>query len=214
MPATIEGFGYRAAQEESAKAGGKHHEREGYREEEQGGERCDREAYEQVVVEGAPGDPQDRLYHDGYHHRLDAVKQTRDRRHIRVGYGQVREQPQNEDGGDHEEGAGHDAPQRPVQPPPDVGRDLLRLRTGQEHAEVERPQVLLLGNPPLLLDELAVHDRDLTCGTPEVDEAELYPEPESLPEAHGLGLHGTVLRNGLGIHSISTTLVNKATDVG
>src|SRR5829696_1042490 len=199
MPATIEGFGYRAAQEESAKAGGKHHEREGYREEEQGGERCDREAYEQVVVEGAPGDPQDRLYHDGYHHRLDAVKKTRDRRHIRVGYGQVREQPQNEDGGDHEEGAGHHSPHRPVQPPPDVGGDLLRLGAGQEHAEVERPQILLLRDPTLLLHQLAVHDGDLAGGSPEVYEPELYPEPERLPEPYRLGSGFRAFR-GFGFH--------------
>src|SRR5215203_2288755 len=126
-----------------------------------------------------------------------------------MGHGQVREQPQNEDGRDHEEGACHDAPQRPVQPPSDVGRDLLRLRTGQEHAEVERPQVLLLRNPTLPLDQLAVHDRDLASGTAEVDEPELHPEPESLPEADRLGLAGTILTHGgLGIHVISTTLVN------
>ena len=34
MPAAFEGFGYRAAQEEPAEAGGKHHEREGDGEEE------------------------------------------------------------------------------------------------------------------------------------------------------------------------------------
>src|SRR5215218_816945 len=127
-----------------------------------------------------------------------------------MGHGQVREQPQNEDGRDHEEGACHDAPQRPVQPPPDVGGHLLRLGTGQEHAEVERPQVLLLRNPTFLLHQLAVHDGDLASGPPEVDEPELYPEPERLPEPYRLGLPGrTVLRNGLGIHSISTALVNK-----
>src|SRR5688572_18775599 len=99
-----------------------------------------------------------------------------------------------------------------MQPPPDVGRHLLGFRTGKEHAEVQRPQVLPLGDPPLLLHQLAVHDRDLSRRSPEVDEAELYPEPKGLPEAHRLGLPGTVLRNGLGIHSISTTLVNKAAD--
>jgi hypothetical protein len=59
-----------------------------------------------------------------------------------------------------------------------------------------------------------VHDGDLSGGTTEVYEPELHPEPESLPEAHRLGLAGTVLRNSLGIHGISTTLVNKATDAG
>src|SRR5215210_1939364 len=46
------------------------------------------------------------------------------------------------------------------------------------------------------------------AGPPEVDETKLHPKPESLPEAHRLGLPGTVLRNGLSIHSSSTTLVN------
>jgi hypothetical protein len=60
-----------------------------------------------------------------------------------------------------------------------------------------------------------VHDGDLAGRPPEVDEPELDPEPEGLPEANRLGLTGTVLlRNGLGIHGISITLVNKATDAG
>jgi hypothetical protein len=60
-----------------------------------------------------------------------------------------------------------------------------------------------------------VHDGDLSSRTPEVDETKLHPEPEGLPEADWLGLPGTVLlRNGLGIHGISITIVNKATDVG
>jgi hypothetical protein len=166
------------------------------------------------VVDRAFADPQDRLDDYGYYHRLDAVKEARDRRNVGVGHGQVGEQPQHEDGGDHEKRARHHTPQRPVQPPPDVGGDLLRLGSWQEHAEVERPQILLLRDPALLLHQLAVHDGDLAGGTAEVYEAELHPEPERLPEAHGLGLPGTVLRNGLGIHGISTTLVNNITELG
>src|SRR5215208_8089929 len=100
-------------------------------------------------------------------------------------------------------------PQRAVQPPPYVGCYLLSLGTGKEHAEVQRPQVLALRDPPLSLHKLAVHDGDLASRTPEVDESELHPEPEGLPETYGLRLPGTILsRDGLRIHSISTILVN------
>src|SRR5215216_3638776 len=93
VPAALEGFRHRAAQEKPTDGGGEHHEWEGNRQEIQGDERSDREAYEQVVVEGTLGDPQDSLHDDGYHDRLDPVEEPRDRRHVRVGYGQVREEP-------------------------------------------------------------------------------------------------------------------------
>src|SRR5215216_3261965 len=208
MPATFKGFGHRAAQEKPTDGGGQYHERKGYRQEVEGDERRDREAYEKVVVDGALGDPQDSLDDDGYHHWLDPVQKPRDHRHVGVGYSQVREEPQHEDGGDHEERAGHDPPYRPVQPPTDVGGHLLGLRARKEHAEVERPQVLALGDPPFPLDQLAVHDGDLARRSPEVDKTKLHPEPEGLPEAYRLGLPGSVLPHSLGIHAISTTLVN------
>jgi len=167
----LEGFWHHAAQNEPTEAGGKHHEREGHGKEKQGDERRDREAYEQVVVEGASGDPQDRLDHDRYDDGLHPVEKTPDRRHVGVGDRQVGEQPQHEDRGDHEEGASNYATQGPVQPPADVGGDLLRLGSWQKHAEVERPQVLPLRDPTLLLDQFPMHDRDLPRRPPEVDEA-------------------------------------------
>src|SRR5215216_183922 len=206
MPATFKGFGHRAAQEKPTDGGGQYHERKGYRQEVEGDERRDREAYEKVVVDGALGDPQDSLDDDGYHHWLDPVQKPRDHRHVGVGYSQVREEPQHEDGGDHEERAGHDPPYRPVQPPTDVGGHLLGLRARKEHAEVERPQVLALGNPPFPLDQLAVHDGNLARRSPEVDKTKLHPEPEGLPEPDRLDLHPLLRR--LGLHSISIRPVN------
>ena len=99
-----------------------------------------------------------------------------------------------------------DPPYRPVQPPPDVRRHLLGLRARQQHAEVERPQILALGDPPFPLDQLPVHDGDLTSRPPEVDETKLHPEPEGFPEPDRLDLH-PLLRH-LGLHSISIRLVN------
>ena len=197
----------RAAQDEPGHGGGQDDQGEGYGKEVEGDEGQHREADEHPVVDGALADPEDGLDNDGYNHRLYPVEQPRDRRHVRVGHGQVREQPQHEDRGDHEEGAGHDPTQRSVQPPPDVGRDLLGLRTRKEHAEVERPQVLALRDPPFPLDQLAVHDGDLARRPPEVDEPELHPEPESLPEADRLGF-GSSSCYLLVLQIISTFLVN------
>src|SRR5215211_4528902 len=211
MPATFKGFGHRAAQEKPTDGGGQYHEREGYRQEIEGDERRDREAYEQVVVEGTPGDPQDSLDDDGYHHWLYPVEEPRDRRHVRVGYGQVREEPKHEDGGDHEKGTGHDPPHRPVQPPPYIRRDLLGLRARQQHAEVERPQVLALGDPPFPLDQLPVHDRDLARRPPEVDKTKLHPEPESFPEPERLDFR--LPSHMLSSHVISTYQVNNSASV-
>ncbi len=191
-----------AAQEQAPEGSGEHHEREGDREKVQGDEGEDGEAHEQVVVESALGDAQDRLHDYGYHDGLDPVQKTRDRRNIGVGHGQVGEEPQDEDRRYDEKGAGHDPAQRAVQPPPDVGSDLLGLGPGQEHAEVEGPQVLPLRDPPPPLHQLAVHDRDLARRPPEVYEPELYPKPEGLPKTYSLG--ASLPR----LHPISTFLVN------
>src|SRR5215216_2938313 len=92
-------------------------------------------------------------------------------------------------------------PHRPVQPPPDIRSDLLGLGTGQEHAEVERSQVLLLGDPALLLHQLFVHDGDLASRATEVYEPELHPKPERLPEPDRLDLRSLLCH--LRLHFIS-----------
>src|SRR5437899_9818046 len=70
--------------------------------------------------------------------------------------------------------------------PRDVDGQLGRLRTRQEHGEIEGAQEEWLGDPALLVDELAVHDRDLPGRTAEVDEAKLEPETERLGETDAL----------------------------
>src|SRR5438132_7227682 len=66
--------------------------------------------------------------------------------------------------------------------PADIDGELLRLRTGQEHAEVERPKEQAVRYPAFVLHQRAVHDGDLPGRPAEVDEAELQPEPQRLAE--------------------------------
>jgi len=74
-----------------------------------------------------------------------------------------------------------------VHHPADVGRELLRLGSGQHHAVVERVQKALLGDPAFPLDQVLVHDRDLPGRAAEADEAELEPVAKCLAKADGAG---------------------------
>ena len=71
-------------------------------------------------------------------------------------------------------------PERAVHEPADVGGELLRLGAGQEHAVVQGMQEAVLADPALLLDDDAVHDRDLAGGAAEAEQRDAQPDPEGL----------------------------------
>ena len=64
--------------------------------------------------------------------------------------------------------------------PADIGRELLRLGAGQQHAVVQRVQEPALGDPALLVDEDAVHHRDLAGRPAEREHGDAQPHPERL----------------------------------
>jgi hypothetical protein len=72
-----------------------------------------------------------------------------------------------------------------MQTPPKPDRELQRLRARQQHADVERLHECLLADPAASVDDLPMHDRDLSGGSTERHEAELQPEAEGFP-ARGL----------------------------
>ena len=74
-------------------------------------------------------------------------------------------------------------PTRPVQQPADIDRELLRLRPGQQHAVVQRMQEPALRDPVLLLDEDAVHDRDLAGRAAEAEQGDPQPDAQRFAEA-------------------------------
>src|SRR5262249_33505365 len=85
-----------------------------------------------------------------------------------------------------EKRTGDDAAPRAVHQPADVGGELLRLGSRQHHAVVERVQEAPFRDPALLLDQLAMHDRDLAGWTAEADPAELPPVAERLGATRNL----------------------------
>ena len=71
-----------------------------------------------------------------------------------------------------------------VHQPADIGGKLLRLGAGQEHAVVQRMQEPRLVDPAFLLDQHAVHQRDLAGGAAEIDEPDLEPDRQRLAEGN------------------------------
>ena len=82
--------------------------------------------------------------------------------------------------GSDKQPAGHDAAERAMHEPADIGGELLRLGPRQQHAIVEGVQKPLLRDPALLLDQDAVHHGDLPGGTAEAQRRDPHPCPEGL----------------------------------
>jgi hypothetical protein len=77
-----------------------------------------------------------------------------------------------------------------VHQPAEVDGELVRLGSRQQHAVVERVQEPRLADPALLLDEDAVHHRDLPGGTAEAERRDLRPDPDGLAEGHAMVVRG------------------------
>ena len=73
-------------------------------------------------------------------------------------------------------------PYRLMQQPADVDGELLRLGPGQQHAVVEGMQEPVLADPALLLDQDAVHHRDLAGGAAKGERGDPGPDAHRVAE--------------------------------
>ena len=89
-----------------------------------------------------------------------------------------RERDQNYEGGQHEQHTCGNPAAGAMHQPPDIGRELLRLRTRQQHAIVQGVKKSCLRNPAPLLHEFAMHEGNLAGGTAEADKAQSQPISE------------------------------------
>ncbi|MCY1235043.1 hypothetical protein D9M72_476470 [compost metagenome] len=168
-------------------AGGQHDRRKRRIEREDGDEGRGGDAPHPPVLQRAAADAVRRVQHQRGDRRLDAVEDAGHHRHVAEAQVDPRQRDEDEQRGQHEQGAGHEAAARAVHEPADVGGQLLRLGAGQQHAEVQRMQEALLADPAPPLDQLRMHDRDLPGGPAETDEAELEPEAKRFGKGNGRG---------------------------
>ena len=95
---------------------------------------------------------------------------------------------EEKDRGQDEPKSGRDPSPGTVEPPPEVGGELLGLGPGQEHAEIQRVEKMGVADPAIFLDQLPVHDRDLPGRAAETDESQLDPESQGLRKG-GMARH-------------------------
>jgi hypothetical protein len=128
------------------------------------------------------------MRHDRGHRRLDAIEGAGHEQGLAVGYVQPGQRDQYQQRGQYEQQPGDRTPGRAMQQPPDVSRELLRLRPRQQHAIVQRMQETALRNPASSLHQFLVHDGNPPGRTTEADQTQFQPEARRQQQAHrGLG---------------------------
>src|SRR4051812_4550716 len=149
--------------------------------EEEDADECGRGyAHQEARLQRALANPDERLDDDDEYRRLDSVERAFDGGDAATHGVEDAEREHHQRPRQHEQDAGGEPAARAVKQPPHIGGELLRLRAWQQDAEVERVEEALLVDPFALIDEHAMHDRDLACRSTEADEAELEPEAERL----------------------------------
>jgi hypothetical protein len=101
------------------------------------------------------------LKHDRQYRRLQPEEQRCHRRDAAERCVEVAQSHDRDDAGQNKEPAGDDGPRPAVHQPADIDRQLVRLGSGQQHAVAKRVQKPRFADPFLLIDDDAVHDRDL-----------------------------------------------------
>ena len=142
-----------------------------------------RQREQQRGLERALADADERLDHDHQHGGLDAEQRAVDQRDAAAERVEQAQAQHHEGARQHEQDAGGEPAAHAMQQPADIGRELLRLRARQQHAEIERVQETRLVEPFFLVDHDAVHQRDLPGRAAEIDAADLQPDLEGFAEA-------------------------------
>ena len=154
--------------------------------EEEGDEGGGRQCPHGVVLQGAPADAQHGLDHDHQHGGLQAEEQALHHRDLAEQHVDPAERHDREQARQHEQRAGQQPALGLVHQPADVGRELLGLGAGQQRAVVQRLQETLVADPLLLLDDDAVHDRDLAGRAAERQGGDTRPHLHGLAERHAV----------------------------
>ena len=164
-------------------AGTDNDDRKGHVEKEDRHERDRRQSYHDPIAQRPFSDADHGLNDDREHRGFQSKEQRLDEADLAIGGVDVAQAHNGDDAGQNEQAARHNAAGSSVQQPADIGGKLLRLGPWQQHAVVEGVQEPLFRDPAFLLDQNAVHHRDLSGGAAEAERRDAHPRPERL--AHG-----------------------------
>ena len=154
--------------------------------EEDGDERNRRQRHHDVVLERPLADAQHRLDHDDEDGGLQPEEQAFDDRELAQQHVDPGQRHDGDQAGQHEQRAGEQPALGLVHQPADIDGELLRLGAGQQGAVVERLQEAVLADPPLLLDDDAMHHRDLARRAAEGKRRDAGPYFHGLAERHAM----------------------------
>ena len=161
-----------------------------------------------AVAQRAPADAHHRLDDDGEHGGFQAEEQRLDIADIAEGGIDVAQAHDGDDAGQDEEAARHQPARSSVHQPADIGRKLLRLGARQQHAVVQCMQETALGDPVLLLDQDAMHHRDLARGPAKAQAGDPEPDAKRFVEADAVaGISSCLIATG--IHQAFALLVGQ-----
>ena len=138
-------------------------------------ERGGRNRPQHRVSQRARADAVGREQHDGSNGGLDAVEQSSHGGQVAERQIDPGQPDQDEQRWQHKQHACRDAALDAVHQPADIGGKLLCLGAGQHHAEIERVQKALLGNPASPFHQFHVHHGNLPGRAAKADEAEFEP---------------------------------------
>ena len=166
-----------AAAEISDNACGQNDDRERNRKEEDRHERRRSETHHGVVLQRPLSDPDHGFKNDCKHRGLQAEKQRLHDADVSVSRVDPAQDHDANEARQDEKRARNQTALGLVKQPSDIDRELLRLRAGQQHAEIQRMQKPVLADPFLLLDQNPVHDGNLPGRPPEAQRRDLGPDP-------------------------------------
>ncbi len=174
------------------------------------GEKSRRGDHDEASMPQNPaGKTPERRHHDGQDGRLDAKEDRGHRHRLLVADIQHAERQHDQRPGQDKQHTGDDTTPHPVQQPSEIDGELLRLRTRKQHAEIQRMQETPFADPFQLLNQQAVHYRDLPGRPTKTEQADFQPDKKGPVKADmrrsvhrylptGVILHLRPARSGIG----------------
>jgi len=159
---------------------------------ERGSEKVDRDerhrsqSARRIRSQSSPTHANDRLQNDREHRGFQAEEQRRHRPHGAEQDVNPRKRKDRERARQNEQRARDQPPAHAVEQPADVCRQLLRLGPGQQHAKVERVEKPRFADPSLLVDQDAMHQRDLPCRPAETERRDPRPDLGRLTQCNAV----------------------------